>query len=148
MSEASLRVLKVLLWFVCAFHVLVGLGLNLWPGFPQIMAGYYGASAEWTPQFVYILKPLGVFMFALGILAAGAARNPLGNGLTIYAFAVVFIMRAGHRILLGPVVHDAFQISASRNTFNAVFFLTLAIVLVVLYRLASGKTARGATAAA
>lgn len=148
MSDASLRVLKAMLWFVCAFHVIVGLGLNLWPDFPQLMAQYYGARADWTPQFVYILKPLGTFMLALGILAAAAARNPLGNGTTVYAFVVVFLMRAGHRIVLWPVIRDAFEISAARNFFNAAFFFVLAATLFVLYQRASRNAARGGPVAA
>jgi len=42
MNPKALQVLKLFMWGVCAFHVIVGIGLNVSPAFPQAMAGYYG----------------------------------------------------------------------------------------------------------
>ena len=47
-------------------------------GFPQAMAEYYGAQVTWTPEFLYIVKPIGAFMIAIGVMAAAAARDPSG----------------------------------------------------------------------
>lgn len=133
----SYKVLQALLWFVCAFHVIVGIGLNLSSGFSRLMAGYYGAQVEWTPQFVYILKPLGVFMFALGILAAAAARNPHRYAIVVYGFATIFVLRALQRVVLWPEIRDAFDIAAVKNFGNAVFFLVLAGLLLALHRVSA-----------
>lgn len=133
MKDKTYVALQTLLWGICAFHVMVGLGLNLFPSFPEAMAGYYGASVDWTPQFLYILKPLGVFMLAMGFLAAVAAREPLRHGPIVYAFVAVFVLRAAQRLVFMSVLVEEFQISAGRNFANMVFFFLLGAVLFFLF---------------
>ena len=70
MNNTLTAVLKAFLWFICAFHIVVGIGLNVSSGFPQTMAEYYGAEVTWTPEFLYIVKPIGAFMIAIGVMAA------------------------------------------------------------------------------
>jgi hypothetical protein len=133
MTSVSQRLLQAFFWMVCAFHMVVGVGLNLSSGFPRLMAGYYGATVDWTPQFSYILKPLGAFMFVLGLLAAAAAREPMRYRGVAYLFATLFTIRALQRLVFGGEIHDAFSISSARNMGNAVFFLALAATLVGLH---------------
>jgi hypothetical protein len=121
MPGTSSRLLQALLWFVCAFHVI-----------------------DWNPQFSYILKPLGVFMFALGILAAAAARKPLGHGIIVYGFVTIFVLRALQRVVLWPEIRGAFEITPGRNFGNAVFFFVLAGLLLGLYRVAARSAPRSA----
>ncbi|MEW5959268.1 MAG: hypothetical protein AB1801_16175 [Chloroflexota bacterium] len=132
MKLNSYRLLQALLWCVCAYHVIVAVGLNTSTGFLRLMAGYYGAHVDWTPQFVYILKPLGAFMLVLGGLAAVAALNPRPNRPIVYAFATLFILRAGQRIVFAPELYSAFAISSARNIGHVIFFLGLAAILLIL----------------
>jgi hypothetical protein len=129
--------LQVLLWFVCAFHLIVGLGLNLSSGFPQIMAGYYGATVNWTPELLYILKPVGAFMIAIGIMAAAAARDPLGHRSIVYGLVALFVIRGLQRIAFAEEIGNAVAIDSTRNIINAVIFLLLGGVLFFLYNAAS-----------
>lgn len=138
-------VLRVLLLLICAFHVVVGLGLNVSPEFPKMMAKYYGAAeVDWTVQFVYILRPLGAFMFVLGTLAAVAATNPLKHRGICFGFAALFIIRGFQRIVFQEEIQTAFGIGAGRNSINMIFFIGLGIVLLVFYFLAAmeGRKAR------
>jgi hypothetical protein len=130
----ALRVLQVLMWGVCAFHAIIGLGLNLGSsGFIDAVARFYGADVKTlSPDFLYILRPLGAFMLALGIIAALAALEPVRYRGVIYAFAVLFVLRAFHRVLLGEEAEQLFGISAARNAFQMVFFFALAAALVAL----------------
>ena len=32
MNSKAVGILKAFLWFICAFHIVVGVGLNVWPG--------------------------------------------------------------------------------------------------------------------
>lgn len=140
MRDKTYVALQTLLWSICAFHVMVGLGLNLFPSFPEAMAGYYGATVDWTPQFVYILKPLGVFMLVMGFLAAVAARDPLHNAPIVYAFVAVFVLRAAQRLVFMGVLVEEFQISAGRNFANMVFFFLLGAVLFFLFNVCRRQT--------
>ena len=136
--------LKVFLWFICAFHVIVGVGLNVSPAFPQAMADYYGASVDWSPAFLYIVKPIGAFMIALGVMAAAAARDPMGHGAVVYGFVVLFVIRGLQRLVFQEEIAEAVAIAANRNITNAVVFLVMAAALFLLFR-AAAKGDSGAT---
>ncbi len=140
MKLNTLGVLTAFLWVVAAFHLIVGLGLNVSSDFPQLMAQYYGAQVDWTPALLYILKPVGAFMFALGVMAALAARDPLGHVSVVYGFAVLFTFRGLQRLIFQSEIESAVAIAGGRNFGNAVFFLLMAAALVLLLRFA-GKQA-------
>lgn len=140
MNARSLLVLQILLWMVCAFHVAIGAGLNVSPAFPQFMAGQYGAEVNFTPALLYLLKPLGAFMLAVGFMAGVAARNPLGNRAIIYGLVLLFTLRGLQRIVFQEEIASALSVAASRNIFNAVFFLFLGLALIALLRIADKET--------
>ena len=140
MKFNTLGVLKILLWFIAAFHLIVGMGLNVSPEFPQLMAQYYGAQVNWTPEFLYIVKPIGAFMFALGVMAALAARDPLGHVSVVYGFAVLFAFRGLQRLIFQSEIESAVAIASGRNFTAAIFFLLMGAALLVILRFA-GKQA-------
>jgi hypothetical protein len=131
---------------VCAFHVFVGLSLNLDLGLKEwVGSSLYNATVDWSDgQFLYIMKPLGAFMIALGIMAAMAARNPLGHRSIIIGFAILFTMRGLQRLLYMSEIESVFAIPASRSMVQMVVMLSLAAGLLLLLRAASGGTARQA----
>lgn len=139
MNAKSLQLLKWLMWGVCAFHVIVGLGLNLFPEFPKLMAGYYGATVDWTPGFLYIIKPLGAFMLVMGVLAGFAATDPLKNAPIVYGFILLFALRTLQRIVHQGELLDTFGITTGRNVGNMVFFAGLALGLFLLLRSAKAR---------
>jgi len=140
MKFNTLGVLKILLWFIAAFHLIVGMGLNVSPEFPQLMAQYYGAQVNWTPEFLYIVKPIGAFMFALGVMAALAARDPLSNVPVVYGFVVLFAFRGLQRLIFQSEIESAVAIASGRNFTAAIFFLLMGAALLVILRFA-GKQA-------
>lgn len=136
MKINALAALRFFLWFSCAFHLIVGVGLNVSPAFPQLMAGYYGAAVEFTPQFLYILKPLGAFMIMVGLVVMAAARDPLNNPAIVYALATLLAIRGLQRFVFEEAIVGDLAIESSRNVVNGIVFLLLATVLAVLYRMA------------
>lgn len=137
MKVNSLAVLRFFLWFACAFHLVVGVGLNLSPSFPQIMAGYYGAEVNFTPQFLYILKPLGAFMIMVGLVLVAAARDPLKHGVIVYALVALLALRGLQRFVFADTIVGDLAIESSRNMVNGIVFLLLAASFAVLFKLAS-----------
>lgn len=131
---------------MCAFHILVGLSLNVDLGLKEwVGSSLYNAQVDWSDgQFSYIMKPLGAFMIALGIMAAMAARNPLGHRSIIVGFAILFTMRGLQRLLFMNEIESVFAIPASRSMVQMVVMLSLAAALMLLWRAASGGTARQA----
>ncbi|MDH3265709.1 MAG: hypothetical protein OEM25_01980 [Gammaproteobacteria bacterium] len=143
MKSKTFSILQVFLWGVCAFHVIVGIGLNVSASFPQTVAEYYGAQVAWTPELLYIVKPVGAFMLALGALAGVAARDPLAHRAIVYGFVMLFTMRGLQRIVFQNEIGTALGIESGRNIGNALVFLLMAAALVFLLR-AVGRSA-GAT---
>ena len=149
MRSSNVAWLSRFLWIVCAFHVLVGLSLNVDLGLREwVGSSLYNAQVDWSDgQFAYIMKPLGAFMIALGVMAAMAARDPLGNRPIIIGFAVLFTMRGLQRLLFMDEIERVFAIPSSRSLMQMVVMLSLAVVLVVLLRAASaGSSSRPLTA--
>jgi hypothetical protein len=138
------------LWIVCAFHILVGLSLNVDLGLKEWVGGtLYNAQVDWSDgQFNYIMKPLGAFMIALGVMAAMAARNPLAHRSIIIGFAVLFTMRGLQRLLYMNEIESVFAIPTSRSLVQMVVMLALAAGLVFLLRAASAGEGRQALNAA
>lgn len=134
MKTGSYSLLQGILWFVCAAHIAIGVGLNVSSVIPRVMADIYGAQVEWTPQFVYIVKPLGAFMLVLGVLAAVAARNPLKYAAITYGFSALFILRALQRLVFREEIFAAFRIAPGRNLVNMAFFFVLGLCLYTLHR--------------
>jgi len=129
-------ILKAYLWFIAAFHLLVGIAVNVSPELTRAIARGYGATVDWTPQFSYILHPLGAFMIALGVMAVAAARDPRRYSAVVGGFVLVFVIRALHRLVFGSAITAAFGISASRNMANMAIFALQAVVLFLLWRAA------------
>jgi hypothetical protein len=135
MHTIWLRVLQINLWMVCAFHGVIGVGLNVSPDFIPVVAKWYGATqVDITPQLLVLVRPIGAFMFILGVLAAVAAIQPLRYRAVIYSFAGLFFIRALQRVVWGNEQTAAFGIPQERVIGSMVFFFLLAVVLVVLYR--------------
>jgi hypothetical protein len=143
MKPISFRLLQVLLGSIAAFHTVIGLGLNTSPAFARFMAEWYGATeVNWNEKSLYIVRPLGAFMFVLGGLAAVAALNPSRHRAIIYAFASLFILRSLQRLAFREEIFS-FGIPPERNLINMFFFLTLAILLLVLHRYTEKQSAAG-----
>lgn len=136
MRTTAQRALSAYLWFIAVFHLFVGLSVNLSDRFTRMIAATYGATVDWTPQFTYILHPLGAFMIVLGLLAAVAARQPARYPAVVLGFIILFAMRALHRLFYADMITTAFGISATRNTMNMLLFFAQALLLLVIWRMA------------
>lgn len=140
------KFLRVLLGLICLFHIGIGAGLNLSSRMAPLMADLYGADLTWTPEFTYILKPLGAFMLALGLIGIAAVRDPLRYRVIIYGFVVLFLIRCAQRWLFAGEISDHFGIEGGRNVGNSVFFLALALTLIILLRVAGKQSVAGSAA--
>lgn len=130
----SYRILKAIMWYVALYHIFVGLSVNLSMTFTQLVADGYGATVDWTPQFIYILKPLGAFMIVLGLFAAVAARDPLRHPEIVTGFCILFIIRALHRLIWFNDIERAFNVSFGRSMGAAAVMIAHAIVLYLVLR--------------
>lgn len=143
MKFNTVKLLQIFLWLMCAFHLIVGISLNVPIGIKEYVgSSIYGAQVDWgEPQFVYILKPLGAFMFALGIMAAIAARDPVRNKAIVIGFAVLAVLRGLQRIVFQQEIFDTFAIEPGRQVGTIAFMFISAVLLLVLSHFADKQQA-------
>lgn len=138
MSARSL--LKALLWFITVYQFAMGALLLMPPQFAQLVVSWYGATVDWTPQFTFILKPLGAYMLMTGLLAAGAARAEVPHSAITSSLAVLFSVNAFYRILRFDYVRATFAIAPGHLVIQIVVLLGLAAALTLLARAATRAT--------
>lgn len=132
--------LRLLLLSVCLAHLAIGMGLQMSPEFPRMLAPWYGATqVEWSPQFLYILRPIGAYMLVMAMLAAVAVGDPRKHSAIVYGLALLLVFRGIQRIVFQAEIIHAFGIETYRNLINVCFFAGLGILLFLL-RLGAGST--------
>jgi hypothetical protein len=135
-----LKPLKILLLFISVFHLVFGLGLMFSVEFQKLAAAIYGVQVSWSTQYIFFARILGSFVFILGSLALGAARDPLKHPLIVFCFAEFFILRDLNRHLFADEVYQSLGISPATNTLTSIFFGIQAILLVALFFLAKKQS--------
>jgi hypothetical protein len=128
-----LRVLKVLLWLVCGSHLALGIAGVLSPTWAVEAARlFYGANLELTPVVVHLLRILGAYMIAMGLLGGVAALDPQKNRPFIIAIAILLAIRVLQRLLHAEAIQSNFGISDLRIWFQSGYFAALAAALLYL----------------
>ena len=136
----SLKTLKGLLWFIAAYQFVVGALLMLTPDLSQLVVGLYGSNVQVTPQFAFILKPLGAYMLMTGLIAAGAARAEVPHPSIVAALVVLFAMNVLYRIGTFQYVQDTFGIPQWHLIGQIVILSAIGIALALLSRTAMRAT--------
>jgi hypothetical protein len=133
-SSTWLVLLKAVLWFICAFHILVGLSVNLDIGLKEwVASAIYYANVDWNqPQFVYILRPLGAFMITLGIIAGIAARDPLRNQGIVWSFVFLWGLRTLQRVGYWGHIRETFELPARGMLSGTIVVFLSGVILAAL----------------
>jgi hypothetical protein len=123
---------RVMLAWAAAGHVLTGLCLFFsGEGGLRVAAAMYGASFDAHPQAVYLVRPLGAFMLALGYLQARAAVDPWRLRAVLDATILVFGLRQIQRLAWAPAVFELFGLTPARHWAGTGFFLATLVLLIV-----------------
>jgi hypothetical protein len=134
-TDGAYVALRVLLAYVCLSHVILG-GLGfLFPPDPialRIIKATYGATVVLTPQLIHVIRMLGAFMIAIGFLAGLAFTNPFRNRAIIWGIILLLILRVSQRFIFAAEIQEAFGVTSGRLVLQAVFFLAIALGLLLL----------------
>lgn len=133
-ARKRLIALRCLLGLVIASHLLIGSAIMLMgePGIRAVAKMYGAAEIKLTPQFTYIIKPLGAYMIAFGVMAAFAFRDPGGNRAVIYGVAGLLVLRVLQRFVFAPEIREAFGLGWTQLLLQSAFFAAIAAGLVWL----------------
>jgi hypothetical protein len=132
---------RLIMAWICTGHVITGLAalISNKRGL-QVGALLYGAEFEPSPQFRYIIRPLGVYILALAYLQAMAVRDPWRYRAVIDATLAVFAARQVQRYFFSSQIQSIFGISGQQHLLRSLYFLLLALLLLVA-RLRLGNAA-------
>lgn len=130
----ALRYLKGLLWFIAVYQLAVGISLLVSPDSARLIVTLFGATVAWTPEFAFMLKPLGAYMLMTGVIAWGTARASVPHPMVTYALAVLFLINAAYRVLHFAGIQAMFGIPAALLVAQIATLLALAAGCLLLQR--------------
>jgi len=131
-SKTVVVLFQLIMGFIALFHITIGASLMFSIEAQQFFAGLYGAQLEARDDVTYLVRVLGSFALALGVLAVLAAKNPLANRAIGWGFVTLFILRDIQRHLYFSELESGFMLGASSNILTSVFFIAQTIFLIVL----------------
>lgn len=129
-----LKSLKGLIWFIAVYQLAVGISLLVSPVSARFIVTLFGATVTWTPEFAFMLKPLGAYMLMTGVIAWGTARAPVPHPMITYALAVLFLINAAYRVLQFDEIRAMFGIPAALLVAQIATLLALAAGCLLLQR--------------
>lgn len=125
--------LRGLLWFICLYHVVLGLCANLPPAQVQSVAtSLLGLHLPPDPALFQILKPFGVYVMVFGVAMGIAAWNPVKNRALISLGVVLFGLRLLQRLTDLDGVQQNLGVASGRNWATIVTVAAFALLLAVL----------------
>ena len=134
--------LQLLLAYVCLSHLVLG-GLAFVslpePLAASIIKWNYGAIIDLTPSLVHVIRIVGAYMIAMGVLAGLASMNPSRNRAVIWGIILLLLLRVAQRFIFFNEIQEAFGITTVRLLVQSAHFSAIAIGLLLLLRKASGS---------
>jgi len=128
-----LLALRLTLAVVALFHLSAGGGLMFSVSFQRMATSGYGAHLELNAQQIYFLRIIGTFAFAMGVMAAMAARDPLRNPAVLWGFVTLFLIRNVQRHWHADELFAGFAVSPAMNLLTTLFFLLMGGTLLLCY---------------
>lgn len=108
--------LRGLLWFVCIYHVAIGvIAFMPIPVVRESAQALLGLTLPETPALYQVVKSLGVYAFAFGVMMGVAAWDPVKNRALITVGVVLFVLRILQRLTNLDELEQSFGVSAARN---------------------------------
>ena len=133
MKTPCITSLKIVLWTICIFHLIVGfLGCLPFLDVVQLGATVYKAHVTPSAQLEHIVRMLAGYMFTIGLLAFFAVRNPLENSSIITALTIFLYIRVFQIVLFGKDEFDVFGVPPFWYWGEGALILGLALGLTFL----------------
>lgn len=121
------KILRCLLVITAIFPIFYGIcGMLSSQLIANISQALSGAQIQVTPEMSYLIKPLGAYIFMVGILCLYCAKQPKQNLACIVWIALLLLLRAGQRALLTPELFKLFQIPYWKNLGHSLYLALLA----------------------
>ena len=130
----KLSALRIILAIICVAHLVLGMCALVAPAdaLAKVAAASYGASLDITPQMHHVIRILGAFMVAVGVMAGMAAYQPGKHRGIIVGIVLLLVIRVAQRLIFHDEIQTHFGLSNARIWSQAIFFLATAAALLLL----------------
>ena len=131
MERESHLVVRILLWVICAYHIVAGIAATLFKDLAVRIGSFlFGVGITMTPQAELLVRYLGALAISFGLMAGFAAIDPERNRKIIYGAVVYFLVRAFDRIAFWKLL-DEHTVGPVPNWFRIIAILAFGIALLV-----------------
>jgi hypothetical protein len=137
-------ILRAILVIVAVSHVVLGLlACIVGPAtIVSLVTRLYGATITVTPQLHHVIRILGAFMIAIGIMSAFAIGDPERNRAIVDGLGILQILRAAQRVIFASQIQEVFGMPSGRLMLQSAFFFVLGVLLLLLWPHAARVAAR------
>jgi len=126
------KLLKYLVAFIGAYHLVIGAGLMFSPVFQRFAVQAYGASFDWGVRDIYYIRIIGSFVVVLGSMALVASRDPLRYWPFVLCYVEFFVLRDISRHLFSQELYEGFAVAPWMNVLTSAVFGAQAVALLAL----------------
>jgi hypothetical protein len=124
------RILRVVTWVICVYHVFIGVVLNgPVPWIQWVSTTVLGATRLPDPSALFLARMLGTFALVFGLSMGLAAYDPIKNRALLSLGAILVGLRGVQRLFQAGDLESALGISAGKNWTTVLLILFFAAAL-------------------
>lgn len=130
------KALKVLLWIVAVYHIILGLlGIFAKEFSVNLAKSFFNFNLTLTDQMYWTINPLAAYILVFGLFMALAARDPVKFKNVIYVGVVLFAIRVLQRIFFFFTAPEGL-INNIDPVRNIIMLLVVAIIGIAMFVMA------------
>jgi hypothetical protein len=130
MNQRAYLPVRVLLWLIAVYHIVAGIVATFFKEAAVKLGGLmFGVGITMDGQTELLVRYLGAFGLAFGVLAALAALDPVRNRAFIYGAVVYFAVRAFDRIAFASLLAQH-HVGPAPNWWRIVVIVAFAALLL------------------
>lgn len=132
MNKQSDLTLKILLWLIAVYHLIAGAaGTFSKDAAVTIGSLFFGVGITMNEQTELLVRYLGAFSIAFGVMATLAALAPARNRTFIWGAVAYFVVRAFDRVVFAGLF-SAHAVGSIPNWWRICVILAFAVGLLLL----------------
>lgn len=137
MDEKKYFWLRGVTWFVCIYHVVLGLVMNCPVAWIERAAALMvGATKMPDASALFLARMLGTYLLMFGVAAGLAAWDPIKNRAILSILAILTVLRSLQRVLQASDLEQTLGIAARSNWMTVVAtFVFAALLAYFRYRI-------------
>ena len=91
----------------------------------------FGYILNINKEMEYILRNLGVYALAFGIILFFSAKNPIRHKPVILSLVIIYVFRVFNSLFTIETIHSSFQVPVYR-IYIAIFILSIISILLII----------------